>query len=69
MFPAYMLTPVSKVVEVVLLILDAESEIEGHSNVGQTVEICGLEHHFRGQIDFCDATMQAVMDAGGSDGK
>ena len=62
-----MLTPVSKVVEVVMLILDGEHGIDGHSNVGQTIEICGSKHYFREQIEFCDATMQAMMGAGASE--
>lgn len=59
-----MLTPISKVVEVVLLILNGEKDIEGHPNSGQTVEICGAKHYFREQISFCDGTMQALMGAG-----
>lgn len=64
MFPPSMLTPVSKVVDVVLLILDGEKDIEGYSNSGQTIEVCGSNHYFREQTEFCDTTMQALMDAG-----
>ncbi|KAK3113848.1 hypothetical protein LTR53_008455 [Teratosphaeriaceae sp. CCFEE 6253] len=63
MFPNSMLTPVSKVTEVVLLLLDNES-VNGGPARGQTVEICGANHYFREQIEYCDATMQALMGAG-----
>jgi hypothetical protein len=64
MFPPALLTPVPKVVEVVLMILDGEKDIEGHSSLGQAVEICGANHYYREQIPYCDATMQALMGAG-----
>lgn len=59
MFPPEFLTPVSKVVQVVISIVDGEIE-----KTGQTVEICGFNHYFRKQIEFCDGTMQALMSVG-----
>lgn len=62
MFPPALLTPVSKIVSVVLMILDAE--MEGHASHGQTIEICGEKHYFREQIEYCDAAMKALVNVG-----
>ncbi|KAK5133588.1 hypothetical protein LTR08_007536 [Meristemomyces frigidus] len=65
MFPDDLLTPVSKVVEVVLMLLDGKvtSEGDGGALFGQIVEVCGTNHYFRKQYDYCDGTMQALMTA------
>ena len=65
MFPEQLLTSIDTVVEAVLMLMDGRNA-ETTSNktlVGQTVEICGTKHYFRKQIDYCDATMAAVMGA------
>ncbi|KXL48356.1 hypothetical protein M433DRAFT_152359 [Acidomyces richmondensis BFW] len=72
-FPEGYFTPLNKVVEVVIMLLDnktddslpAGSQIEGHNQpaIGQTVEISGENHYFRTQYPFCDDTMGEVMGA------
>jgi hypothetical protein len=70
MFPEQMLTPIAKVVEVVLMLLDGAwtGAGAGVSSFGQAIEICGGSHYFRDQIEFCDATMAAMMGATDVDG-
>lgn len=58
MFPAAMLTPVAKAVEVVLMILDHE---DGRTTSNVVIEICGDSHYFRDQVEFCNETMAAMM--------
>lgn len=62
MFPEELLTPISKVVEVVLMLLNGETTT-GRDLFGQAVEICGSNHYHRDQLEFCDGTMAAVMGA------
>ena len=66
MFPEQMLTPVSKVVEVVLLLLDGDGDEKiGHElRFGEAVEICGTNHYVRKQHDYCDPVMAAIMGVG-----
>lgn len=63
MFPEQLLTPVSKVVEVVLMLLDGNDTNSSASGplFGETVEISGVSHYFRKQPDYCDSTMEALM--------
>lgn len=63
MFPESLLTSLTTVTEVVLMLMEGKSETS-KPLVGQTVEICGTNHYFRDQIEYCDATMAAVMGAG-----
>lgn len=67
MFPEEMLTPVSKVVKVVLMLVDGDGSGAqgGEALVGQAVEICGANHYVRRQHDYCDPTMAALMSVGG----
>jgi hypothetical protein len=50
-------TPISKVVEVVELLVDDETLW------GKTVEISGTRHYFREQAEYCDEDMKRVMEA------
>jgi len=70
MFPEEVLTPIAKVVEVVLMLLDVTGmgTEDGFSPFGQAVEICGANHYFRRQLEYCDATMAALMGATDVDG-
>jgi hypothetical protein len=65
MFPEQLLTSIDTVVEAVLILMDGNETETGRDEhlVGQTVEICGTKHYFRKQIEYCDATMAAVMGA------
>jgi hypothetical protein len=66
MFPEQMLTPIHKVVEVVLMLLDGDA-IMTEGDVlpfGHAVEICGVNHYYREQAAFCDENMAAIMGAG-----
>jgi hypothetical protein len=65
MFPEPLLTPINKVVEVVLMLMDGEDSkaSNGCPLWGQMVEINGTRHYFRFQPEYCDASMAAVMGA------
>jgi len=66
-------TPLHKIVEVVMMLLDdkatdalpSAARLKGRSQptIGQTVEISGKSHYFRTQYAFCDDAMAAVMGA------
>lgn len=62
-FPEEYFTPIEKVVEVVMMIIDStKKETDGEEPwVGKTIEISGKNHYFRTQYDFCDEPMAAVM--------
>jgi hypothetical protein len=65
-FPEQYFTPIEKVIEVVLMLLDTSkkqaNEADGEKPmIGQTVEISGRNHYFRTQYDYCDEPMAAVM--------
>lgn len=64
-FPPEYFTPIEKVVEVVLMLVDNEKTTDGDNSgkpmVGQTVEISGKNHYFRTAYEFCDEPMAAVM--------
>ncbi|KAK3674160.1 hypothetical protein LTR78_006007 [Recurvomyces mirabilis] len=66
MFPEQMLTPVDKVVEVVLLLLDGDGDEKAGRELrsGQAVEICGTNHYVRNQQEYCDPVMAAIMGVG-----
>ncbi|KAK5676653.1 hypothetical protein LTS10_010954 [Elasticomyces elasticus] len=56
-FPEEYFTPVEKVVEVVMMLMEDSDK----PMVGQTVEISGRKHYFRRQYEFCDEAMETVM--------
>ncbi|KAK4555783.1 hypothetical protein LTR86_007003 [Recurvomyces mirabilis] len=66
MFPEQMLTPVEKVVEVVLLLLDGDGDERAGRELrfGQAIEICGSNHYLRNQQEYCDPVMAAIMGVG-----
>jgi len=53
----------TKVVEVVLMILEGRGLQEGTSQFGQVVEISGDNYYHRKQHEYCDNKMASVMDA------
>ena len=65
MFPEPLLTPINKVVEVALMLMDGgDSKASNEDPLwGQTVEISGTRHYFRVQPEYCDTSMSAVMGA------
>ncbi|KAK5157958.1 hypothetical protein LTS14_003881 [Recurvomyces mirabilis] len=70
-FPEEFFTPLGKVVEVVEMLLIGhgrdEEGTERERLVGETVEISGGRHYFRGQQGYCDEAMGAMMGATGKD--
>ena len=65
-FPQEYFTPIEKIVEVVLMLLqDDKKQSNGVGNeepfVGQTVEINCSNHYFRTQYDWCDEQMATIM--------
>lgn len=70
-FPDEFFTPIEKIVEVVLMLIDGGSKPTNGNNaahkadpvIGQTVEISGPNHYFRQQVAFCDEAMEVVMKA------
>lgn len=71
-FPQDHFTPISKIAETVLMILDGDGkQANGASSkplVGQTVELSGDRHYFRQQVDYCDDAMAATMGSTGVTG-
>jgi len=67
-FPDSYFTPVEKIVEVVLMLIDG-GEMKDSKGVVvpkgrdwmRAVEVNGANHYFREQIDYCDHAMEAVM--------
>jgi NAD(P)-dependent dehydrogenase (short-subunit alcohol dehydrogenase family) len=53
-FPQEYFTPVEKIAEVVAMFVDGK-------DVGKSVECSGRNHYYRGQPEFCDEAMRAVM--------
>ncbi|KAB5525518.1 15-hydroxyprostaglandin dehydrogenase [Coniochaeta sp. 2T2.1] len=53
-FPEKYFTPVEKIVEAVLILLDG-------TEMGKAIECCGQNHYYREQYEYCDDTMRAVM--------
>ncbi|KAK4574374.1 hypothetical protein LTR86_002136 [Recurvomyces mirabilis] len=70
-FPEEFFTPLGKVVEVVEMLLRGhgrdEEGTERERLVGETVEISGSRHYWRGQQGYCDEAMGAMMGATGKD--
>jgi NAD(P)-dependent dehydrogenase (short-subunit alcohol dehydrogenase family) len=69
-FPDSYFTPVSKIVEVVLMLVDGGEmvdsksvKVEAGKDWGRAVEVNGTNHYFREQVDYCDEAMAAVMRA------
>jgi hypothetical protein len=64
-FPQDYFVPLSKIVEVVLLLLDGDGKKDGKPLAGQTVELSGEKHYFRDQIEYCDEPMAKMMGSKG----
>ncbi|KAF1982582.1 NAD(P)-binding protein [Aulographum hederae CBS 113979] len=69
-FPEEYFTPVSKIVETVLMLVDGGDMVDAKGNKvtaagnwGKAVEVNGTNHYFREQPEWCDAAMEAVMKA------
>lgn len=74
-FPEKFFTPVAKVVEAVLLLVDGTDEEEWKRRIdgpggdggkilwGEAVEVSGTNHYYRDATKFCDEGMKAVMEA------
>lgn len=68
MFPPEFFTPMEKIVDAVLLLLNNDGSDEAAKNAGiqtpffgQTLEINCQQHHFRKQIDYCDGIIGPVV--------
>ncbi|KAB5554320.1 hypothetical protein GE09DRAFT_1120543, partial [Coniochaeta sp. 2T2.1] len=53
-FPEEYFTPVEKIVEAVLILLDG-------TETGKAIECNGQNHYYREQYEYCDDAMRAVM--------
>jgi len=69
-FPDSYFTPVSKIVEVVLMLVDGGKMedakgvvVEKGKDWMRAVEVNGMNHYFREQPEFCDKAMEEVMKA------
>lgn len=64
-FPAEYFTPVEKIVEAVLILVDGKDESESGKEVGpmrgRALELSGTNHYYREPPKYCDEGMRAVM--------
>ncbi|KAF2093838.1 NAD(P)-binding protein [Rhizodiscina lignyota] len=67
-FPEEYFTPVEKIVESVLMLVDGKdmtdaygTKVEAGKGYGLAVEVNGKNHYFRKQHDYCDKQMESVM--------
>jgi len=64
-FPEEYFTPVEKIVQVVMMLVDGKDGSEKGREVGvmmgKAVEISGRNHYYREQPEYCDEGMRAVM--------
>ena len=65
MFPPESFTPLEKIVEVVLMLLNGDGKQANGTGVekpliGQIVEVNCQNHYFRKQHDFCDDVIAAI---------
>lgn len=63
-FPDPNFTPVEKIAEVVLMLLDGKDEQKGQDQGvlrGKAIEVSGTNHYYRDSVEFCDESMRAVM--------
>lgn len=68
MFPPEFFTPMDKIVDTVLLLLNNDGSDEQAKSAGieapfygQTVEVNCQQHHFRKQSEYCDAIIGPVV--------
>jgi NAD(P)-dependent dehydrogenase (short-subunit alcohol dehydrogenase family) len=69
-FPNEYFTPLSKIAEVVLMLIDGGNWVDSKGNkiskgqdFGRAVEISQTNHYFRDQVPFSDDVLKTVMDA------
>jgi NAD(P)-dependent dehydrogenase (short-subunit alcohol dehydrogenase family) len=64
-FPDAHFTPVEKVAETVVMLVDGKDEqVEVKGTIwGKAVEVSGLKHYYRDAPEFCDDAMKVVMGA------
>jgi NAD(P)-dependent dehydrogenase (short-subunit alcohol dehydrogenase family) len=66
-FPAEYFTPVDKIVEAVLILVDGVDKEKGVGGpgrermVGKAIECSGLNRYYRDQYEYCDEAMRVVM--------
>src|SRR4051812_31473688 len=69
-FPDEFFTPVEKIVEMVLMLVDGDDMVDGNGvgisadwAWGRAVEVNGRNHYFREMPEYCDDQMRQVMEA------